>query len=115
MTGIRKNRNLIVVFFILTLLVYTRLSYPITDFFASRFQKDNTVKYTPVKSIVNYTFTKISKQVPHLNIISKAFIGKTSANSTIEITSSLPEIFVGKYFDFPVNASILKLICILRI
>lgn len=115
MTGIRKNRNFIVVFFILTLLVYSRLSNPIADFSASSFQKENTVKYTQLKNIVNYTFTKTSKQAPHPNIISKAFIGKASANSTNEITSSLPELFAVKYFDFPVNASILKLICILRI
>ena len=115
MTGIRQNRNLVVIFFILTLLVYTRLPYPSVNLFASSFQKENNVKYTSLKSIVNYTFTQTSKHVPHPNIVCKAFIGKTSPNSTIEISSSLPELLEGNYFDFPVNASILKLICILRI
>ena len=115
MSEIRKHKGIIVCFLILTILVFAKQSSSFVDFSSSGFENENSVKESTHNHFLSIVFTKSTKQVSLTNLLKKVCVEKTFIKLTNQLTSLPASYFTFKCYDLSINASILKLNCILRI
>lgn len=113
MSEIRKHKGIIVCFLILTILVFAKQS-SFVGFSSAGIKNENTVKKCTHNHISSIVFTKNTKQASSTNLLKKVCI-ETIIKSTNQSTSLLTSYFIFKCHNLSINASILKLNCILRI
>jgi hypothetical protein len=113
MSEIRKHKEIIVFFLILTMVVFAKQSGSYVHFSAG--YKINSVKESHYKHIPIIAFTKEIKHVSCSNLIKKVCFEKAILKSPGQLTTLLPSYPVSRYFHLLVNASVLTLNCILRI